>query len=236
MKRGARTAYDELIELRQVLKASEIAEIVRRSPESISRINADRNLRPETEAAIDALHYVVQRLLRGLHGDRKAVRWALLRRREELNGQRVADLLRTGRMEEALQVLEASGDASTPLVADAAGLRVDPQLEEDLLRIEHRPIGRVTEATTDPVEDYLARHPELNDLIPSLVMEVGQYLGAADYDSYLLADDTGAQELVVTFRPEIGLEEANDRMRAFYADRWDALLAPYSDKIGIAVE
>jgi hypothetical protein len=224
----ALTVYDQLMELRQVLKASEIAEIVRRSPESISRIKADKNLRPQTERAVDALHYVVERLLSLMKGDRKAVRWAILRRRAELNGRRVADLLRAGRTDEALQVVEVA--------EGAAALRVDPQLEDELLRVERASVTHIPGGTVDPVGTYLGRHPGLNDFIPRLVEEVRQYLGAADYELYVLADETGEEELVVIFRPSVALEEANDRMRAFYADRWDALLAPYSDRVGIAVE
>lgn len=227
------TAHEELIELREIFSGAEIADVLGITPETVSRMKSGRDVHRSTERALDDFHYVVHRLLSRFDGDGRKVRWAILRRQEALNGQSVVPLLQEGRIDEVLEVFEEMPNATDRTEMD--DLRVSAELEAQLLALEQRPMPPAAAAAVDPVDVYLAAHPELRAIVPRIVETVAGYLGASEVQASVLADED-EDELVLTFTSELPLEESSERMRAFYADEWESLLAPVSDKIGIAVD
>ena len=102
------TAHDALTELTTIFTNAEIGEVLGVAPETVSRMkNRDRDPRGETARRLDGFHYVVQRALSRMGGAGRAVRWAIFRRQEALEGGTVAALLREQQVDRALEVLDA---------------------------------------------------------------------------------------------------------------------------------
>jgi len=199
------TAHDALTELTTIFTNAEIGEVLDVAPETVSRLkNHDRDPRGEVARRLDAFHYVVHRALSRMGGDGRAVRWAIFRRQEALNGGTVAALLHG--------------------------------LDAALLAMEQETTVAAAPARLDEAERFLNDHSDINGLLPHLVDGVRGYLGDAEVALSIAADEREGAELVVVFHTTLPVEESSERMRHFYADRWDDLVAPYSDRISIGVE
>ncbi len=231
------TAHDALTELTELFTNVQIAEVLGVAPETVSRLKThEREPRGEVADRLDAFHYVVHRALSRTHGNGAAVRWAIFRRREELGGGTDADLLREKRVDDALAIVVT---LTIPEAEKAEDLKVSAELDDALAAIERStsPLAGIPDpASPSDTERFLVEHEALRGLLPHLVDAVGAYLGQAEVELFVAGDDAHAEELVVAFRTPLDVEESSERMRRFYAERWDALLAPYSNLVSIAVE
>lgn len=231
------TAHDALTELTQLFTNAQIAEVLGVVPETVSRLKThEREPRGEVADRLDAFHYVVHRALSHTGGNEGAVRWAIFRRREELDGGNVAGLLREKRVDEALSILDT---LTVPEPEKAVDLKVSAELDDALAAIERSPsplAAAPTDLQSSDTERFLAEHDAVRGLLPHLVDAVGAYLGDADVELSVAGDEADAEELVVCFRTPLDVEESSERMRRFYGERWDDLLAPYSSLVSIAVE
>lgn len=227
------TAHDALTELTTIFTNAEIGEVLDVAPETVSRLkNHDRDPRGEVARRLDAFHYVVHRALSRMGGDGRAVRWAIFRRQEMLDGGTVAALLREQEVDRALAVLDA---LPSPSPETAEDLTVSDELEAALLAMEQQAPVVAVSAPANDAERFLAEHSDINGLLPHLVDGVLGYLGDAEVALSVAADEFSGDELVVEFQTDLSVEEAGDRMRLFYAERWDELVAAYADRISIAV-
>ncbi|MBA3842065.1 MAG: hypothetical protein H0X39_05510 [Actinobacteria bacterium] len=231
------TAHDALTELTAIFTNAEIARVLDVVPETVSRLkNEDREPRAELADRLDAFHYVVHRALSRMAGNRSAVRWAILRRQESLDGGTIADLLRQRLLDRALQVLETQPVVEMETAED---LTVSAELDAALLAAEKAALSSPAKQAASQVpeeERFLAENPDLRSFLPSLVEEVSSYLGSSEVSLFLSTEETGEEELVVAFTAALGFEEAGERMRRFYSERWDELMAPYADRLSLAVE
>ena len=231
------TAHDALTELTAIFTNAEIGRVLGVAPETVSRLkNEDREPRAELADRLDAFHFVVHRALSRMAGNRSAVRWAIFRRQESLGGNTIADLLREKLVDQALQVLEAQ-----PVVEmeKAEDLMVSAELDEQLFAAEQAASLVPAVQSKPQVEEeelFLEANPDLRSFLPYLVDEVKSYLGPAEASFSMASTETGEEELVVAFMSPLGSEETSDRMRRFYSERWDDVVAPYADRVSLAVE
>jgi hypothetical protein len=217
-------ALDELEELKRILRPVEIAEAIGRRPETISRLRPGRPLSRRTEQRLDDLYALARSLSREV-AEPEAVRFQLLRRREELGSRRLVDLVRAGEAGAALD--RASSEEA---------LDVDDELEAELLEAEraaavHPPAARPRE---DP-DRFVAANPDLEEPL-GLVVEAAR---AIDPDvaidrSVVFYPDDDEPELFVALRWNVPPMEAIDRLRSLYAEIGDRL-APFAERLGVGL-
>lgn len=197
-------ALDELAELKRILRPVEIAEAIGRRPETISRLRPDKPLSRRTEQRLDDLYALARSLSREAAGP-EAVRFQLLRRREDLGGRRLVDLVRTGGVDALIARTQPDVEGSEPGELDAERfLAANPDLREPLARAEE-----VARALVGPQVE--------------LVQEVV-------YDDF--EDDE--PELFVGLRTGLPVNESIDRLRDLYAEIGD-LLAQFAGRLTVGL-
>lgn len=198
------SAHDELEELKRILRPVEIAEAIGRRPETISRIRPDKPLSRRTEQRLDDLYALARSLSREV-AEPEAVRFQLLRRREDLGGRRLVDLVRAGGVDALIARTQADVEGSQLGELDAERfLAANPDLREPLARAEE-----VARALVGPQVE--------------LVQEVV-------YDDF--EDDE--PELFVGLRTGLPVNESIDRLRDLYAEIGD-LLAPFAGRLTVGL-
>jgi hypothetical protein len=85
-------------------------------------------------------------------------------------------------------------------------------------------------------ERFLEANPDLRSFLPHLVDEVKSYLGPSEVSFSMASAETGEEELVISFSTPHAFDEASDRMRRFYSERWNDVVAPYADRVSLVVE
>jgi len=222
------TVYDELDELKGTLRSAEIAEVIGRRPETISRIRRGRPVSRRTERALDALYVIVTSLLERFGGDAAATRFDLFRRRAELGGRSAADLIRSGEIDRVLELA----------IAVEAELLVSEELDALLRRMEYRGSPQAEPSGTREVERFLGEHPELRPTV-ALVAEAARSLFGADAELVLdvLSDvDSGAEELYAGIRSSLPVGVATERLRQLYRERWDGALDAVADRLTVGLD
>lgn len=196
--------FDELEELKLILRPVEIAEAIGRRPETISRLRPDKPLSRRTERRLDDLYALARSLLRE-GGGPEAVRFQLLRRREELGGRRLVDLVGTGEVDAVLPRAPADREDIDFEALDAERfLAANPDLREPLTRA-----AEVARALVGPQVE----------LVPQVL-----------YDDF--EDDEA--ELFVGLRTGLPVSESIDRLRDLYAEIGD-LLAPFAGRLTVGL-
>jgi hypothetical protein len=225
--RAPANPLDELEELKQILRPVEIAEAIGRRPETISRLRPDKPLSRRTERRLDDLHAVARRLFRDSR-DPAAVRFELLRRRDDLGGRSLVDLVRAG---EAAAALER-------VTVDEA-LDVDDELEAELLEAERAAgvAGAPVQRSPFDLDGHLAMHPELREPLARAV-EVARALVGPQVElvPQVLYDEFEDEEphLFLGLRTGLPVNESIDRLRDLYAEIGD-LLAPFADRLSVGL-
>jgi hypothetical protein len=149
-----KTPFDELTELRTVLTTQDIADLTGLRRETISRARPDSRFQRRTEKALGDLYLIVAKI-RSIKGDDTGQFAAVLRRRQAQLGDRsIAELLRDGKVEVALDSFSADAPteaeglpnpSATNFTRDsdrdreervAALLEADPELRSRLGAIE----------------------------------------------------------------------------------------------------
>jgi hypothetical protein len=222
---GAPTnVFDELEELKRILRPVEIAEAIGRRPETISRLRPGKPLSRRTEQRLDDLYALARKLSREV-GEPEAVRFQLLRRREELGGRRLVDLVRAGEADAVLQRARSGIDDFDFEALDA-----------ELLEAERASEARPT--AIPPREDpdrFLAANPDLEEPL-ALVAEAARAIdpAVAIDRQVVFYEDDDEPELFVALRWNAPLVDAIDRLRALYAEIGDQL-APFADRLGVGL-
>jgi hypothetical protein len=223
-----RNALDELEELKRILRPVEIAEAIGRRPETISRLRPGKPLSRRTEQRLDDL-YALARGLSRESPEPEAVRFQLLRRREELEGRRLVDLVRAG---EAHAVIERARAE-----VDDFDFR---ELDAELLKAE-----RAAEASGAPaqprepfdLERHLSVHPELREPL-ARAAEVARALVGPQVElvPQLLYEELEDEEpeLFVGLRTGLPVNESMDRLMDLYAEIGD-LLAPLAGRLTVGL-
>ena len=225
-ERAPTNALDELEELKRILRPVEIAEAIGRRPETISRLRPDKPLSRRTERRLDDL-YALARSVSRETGEPEAVRFQLLRRREDLGGRRLVDLVRAGEADVVL--LRVHGGVE--------GFDFEA-LDAELLEAERASETRPT--APPPREDpdrFLAANPDLREpferaaevacaLVGPQVKLVPQVL----YDEF----EDEEPHLFLGLRTGLPLNESIDRLRALHAEIGD-LLAPFAERLSVGL-
>ena len=109
-EKNAIAAKLERLERRAAIRGVDVANMLRTTPETVSRWNQGRAYpRPNKESLLVDLEYIVERLSE-FYSDPKTARAWLYSRHRYFNGLRPADLIQEGRIEEVLEAIQAMAD------------------------------------------------------------------------------------------------------------------------------
>ena len=217
-----------LDELRQSLRSSEIAEVTGLRPETISRIRPGHRPARRTERLLDDLCAIVTALGGEPGGADARIRFALVRRRPELDGRSIADLLRAGLADRALELLAGPADDSE--------LAVGETLERELAASE-RGAGAPRDRRTVAVRQFLAADPQVSALLEKLPESLqAAFRAPVRLEPTVLPDESGLgdDELFVGVASDLELSEANQRLGEFLGSAWDRL-GPATERIYLGV-
>jgi hypothetical protein len=231
-----KTPFDELIELRKVLTAQQIADLTGLRRETISRARPDSRFQRRTEKALRDLYLVVTRM-RSVNGDDVGQLAAVLRRPQpELAGRSIAELLQDGQVDVVLERLSS--------VRATEGESIGPTEEEALAswQLDPEVAARLT-PWKEPSKEEIARDPALDDRIAALLAADPKLASRLDaIEAALLAhfgdgakverqiisdydDPDGEDELYLRVHADLSFDDEIDRLAEFLR-RQDRLLAP----------
>jgi hypothetical protein len=211
-----KTPFDELTELRAVLTTQEIAEFTGLRRETISRARPDSRFQRRTEKALGDLYLIVtkMRLIKG--GDIGQLAAVLRRPQSQLGDRSVAELLRDGQAEVALESLSPGAPAE---VKDLPKMTLDTDRDQEervaaLLEADHELRSRL-----GSIEAAIVRHFGPRTKVERKI--VGQF-----------DESEGEDDLYLRVYTDLPFAEEIDRLAAFRR-RHDDLLAPVRGKLVI---
>ena len=193
--------FDELTELRSVLKVQEIAEMTGLRRETLSRARPGRRFQRRTERALDDLYRVVTQLRATVGGDPSHLVAILRRPQASLDHRSIADLLREGKADEALRHLPTRGRPGRKA-------RRKPLPDEEKQR----------------AAELLAADPELAERLPAVEEAIRRHFGAdaAIERGVIWACGPGEEdELHVRIDSPLSLDEELDRLIDLIGERID---------------
>jgi hypothetical protein len=232
-----KTPFDELTELRAVLTTQEIAELTGLRRETISRARPDGRFQRRTEKALRDLYLVVAKM-RLIKGDDTGQLAAVLRRPQAQLGDRsIAELLRDGKVEVALESL--SGGAP----AEAEGLlrlRLDPETDAKLARSEEPSATNFTrysdwdrkERVTALLEADHELQSRLGAIEAAIVRDFGPRTKVERKIVGQFDESEGEDDLYLRVYTDLPFAEEIDRLAEF-RHRHEDLLTPVRGKLVI---
>lgn len=195
--------FDELAELRSVLTVQEIAEMTGLRRETLSRARPDSRFQRRTQKALDDLYSVVTRLRSSVDGDPVHLVAILRRPQAALDRRSIADLLREGKVDEALDHLPG------------------PRAREK----ERGPVP-ISEEEKERVSALLAADPELAARLPAVEDAIRTHFGAdADVQRRVAGSHGAAEEdhLYLRIESDLSFDAKVDRLAELLSDQREQL-------------
>jgi hypothetical protein len=227
------TPYDVLTELRSMLTLAEISEMTGLRRETLSRARSGVRFQRRTAKALDDLYLVVNRLRPMLAGDVTHLAAILRRPQEPLGGHSIAELLREGRVEVALEHLAPP----LPEEEKLEDFRLDPEIEAGLSASEDGlaspPRGNPTHV--DPAE-LLDGDPDLTSRLPAIEAAIRERFGDdVRIERKIIREPFNSNtrdELYLRVHSGLSFDEEVDRLRRLLREEQD-LLGPVQRRLTI---